>query len=144
MRAARCAPGSYSPSSPETRHSHGGSFAISGGLSRRLPCSIAMTDAAASRVEGVSELLELRVDERRGTLFFGRGDDGLVIVVPAGDRGVIDEVAERFDVRIGVSDPASYDGFAAALDQARVARDRGARPGDGLRRPSHARVCSRR
>ncbi len=92
------------------------------------PLLVGVTDAAAARVEGISELLELRVDERRGTLFFGRGDDGLVIVVAAGDRGVIDEVAERFAVRIGVSDPASYDGFAAALDQARVARDRGTDP----------------
>jgi purine catabolism regulator len=92
------------------------------------PVVIAVTDAAASRAEGISELLELRVDERRGSLFFGRGDDGLVIVVPAGDRGAIDEVAERFDVRIGVSDPATYDDFATALDQARVARDRGHDP----------------
>ena len=73
-------------------------------------------DGCRSRpcAEGISELLELRVDERRGTLFFGRGDDGLVIVAPASDRGAIDEVAERFEVRIGVSDPASYDDFAAA------------------------------
>ena len=98
------------------------------GTAPAAPVLVAVTDAAAARVEGISELLELRVDERRGTLFFGRGDDGLVIVVAAGDRGAIDEVAERFDVRIGVSDPASYDGFAAALDQARVARDRGAGP----------------
>ncbi len=89
---------------------------------------VALTDAAAARVEGVAELLELRVDERRGTLFFGRVDDGLVIVVPAGDRAPVDEVAERFDVRIGVSEPSSYDGFAAAVAQARVARDRGTGP----------------
>ena len=49
------------------------------------PVMVAVTDAAAARAEGISELLELRVDERRGTLFFGRGDDGLVIVV-AGRR----------------------------------------------------------
>jgi purine catabolism regulator len=65
------------------------------------------------------------VDEKRGSLFFGRGDDGLVLVVPAGERGAVEEVAERFGVRIGVSDPAGYDGFAAAAAQARVARDRG-------------------
>lgn len=89
------------------------------------PVIVAVTDAAAARVEAVSDLLELRVDERRGTLFFGRGEDGLVIVASSGDRSAVDEVAERFDVRIGVSEPASYDRFAAALDQARVARDRG-------------------
>lgn len=89
------------------------------------PVSVAVTDAAASRIEGLSELLELRVDERRGTLFFGRGDDGLILVVPAGDRQVIDEVAERFEMRVGVSEPTAYDGFDAALAQATVARDRG-------------------
>ena len=89
------------------------------------PVAVAVTDAAASRIDAIAELLELRVDERRGSLFFGRGDDGLVIVVPAGERGPIDEVAERFSVRIGVSDPTGYDGFAAAVGQAMVARDRG-------------------
>ncbi|GAA1962816.1 PucR family transcriptional regulator [Microbacterium deminutum] len=92
------------------------------------PVLVGLTDAAAARAEGIAELLELRVDERRGALFFGRGEDGLVIVVQAGDRGPIDEVAERFDVRIGVSSPASYDEFAGAVDQARVARDRGTAP----------------
>jgi purine catabolism regulator len=106
------------------------------GLARRIardlwgplppaPVSVALTEPSAVRSEAIAELLELRVDERRGTLFFGRTDDGLVIVVPAAGRGPVDEVAERFDVRIGMSDPAPYDDFANALDQARVARDRG-------------------
>lgn len=106
------------------------------GLARRIardlwgplpaaPIVVAATDAAASRTDSPSELLELRADERRGTLFFGRVDDGLVLVVPADDRHVIDELALRFGARIGVSDPCGYDGFAAAVEQARVARDRG-------------------
>lgn len=102
------------------------------------PLVVAVTDAAASgghgrasaartaRVEGLAELLELRVDERRGSLFFGRGDDGLVLVVPADDRAVIEEVAERFELRVGVSEPTGYDAFASAVDQATLARDRGA------------------
>nr|WP_019182209.1 PucR family transcriptional regulator [Microbacterium yannicii] len=89
------------------------------------PVVVAVTDAAAARADGVSELLELRVEESRGCLFFGRGDDGLVIVVPAGELGPIPELAERFGVKIGLSDPAGYDAFASALGQARVARDRG-------------------
>jgi purine catabolism regulator len=109
------------------------------GLARRIardlwgplppaPLVVALTEPSAARSEAIAELLELRVDERRGTLFFGRIDDGLVIVVHAPDRAPIDEVAERFDVRIGMSDPAPYADFAAAIDQARVARDRGAGP----------------
>lgn len=92
------------------------------------PVVVAMTDAAASRIDAIAELLELRVDEKRGALFFGRGDDGLVIVVPADELAPIEEVAERFGVRIGTSEPTGYDGFAAAVGQARVARDRGSRP----------------
>jgi purine catabolism regulator len=109
------------------------------GLARRIvrdlwgplpaaPVLVGVTDASATRSEGLAELLELRVDERRGTLFFGRSDDGIVMVVPAADRSPFDEVAERFEVRIGVSDPASYDDFASAVDQARTARDRGSGP----------------
>ena len=92
------------------------------------PVTVALTDAAAARAEGLAELLELRVDEQRGALFFGRGDDGTVVVVPAGDRRLVDEIAERFDVRVGLSEPAGYDAFSAAVAQARVARDRGEGP----------------
>jgi purine catabolism regulator len=106
------------------------------GLARRIardlwgplppaPVSVSVTDAVATRIDAVAELLELRVDERRGSLFFGRVDDGLVLVTHAGDLGVVHELAERFDVPAGVSEPTGYDGFAAALGQARVARDRG-------------------
>lgn len=94
----------------------------------QAPVVVAMTDAAAARVDGIAELLELRAEETRGRLFFGRGDDGLVLVVPEGDLSVIRELAERFDVHVGLSDPTPYDGFAAAMDQARVARDRGVGP----------------
>lgn len=93
------------------------------------PFIVAVTDAAAARSEGLAELLELRVDERRGSLFFGRGDDGLVLVVAADDRRTLDEAVERFSARIGVSAPAGYDGFRAAVEQATLARDRG---GDGI------------
>lgn len=93
------------------------------------PIVVAMTDAASARSDGLAELLELRVDERRGSLFFGRGDDGLVLVMPRGDRRVLADAALRFGARIGVSAPAGYDTFRAAVDQARVARDRG---GEGV------------
>ncbi|MDT0180457.1 PucR family transcriptional regulator [Microbacterium sp. ARD31] len=83
------------------------------------------TPARASRLEAMTELLEGRAHDARGTLFFGRSDDGLVIVTAAGERGTLDEVAARFDVAIGVSEPTGYDGFDTAMDQARVARDRG-------------------
>jgi purine catabolism regulator len=89
------------------------------------PIVVGLTDAAAARVEGIAELLELRAEENRGGLFFGRGDDGLVLVAPSGDVAAVQELVERFDVRVGLSNPGGYDGFASALGEARVARDRG-------------------
>ena len=90
------------------------------------PLLVAMTDAAAGRRDAVREWLELRADERSGGLFFGRGDDGLVLVVGTTDADALDEFAEKFEVRLGVSDPTTYDAFSVGIDQARLARDRGA------------------
>lgn len=91
------------------------------------PIVVGLTDAAASASDALVELLELRADERRGGVFFGRGDDGIVVVVPAADEAILGEIAARFDVAVGLSAPTGYDGFAGALDQARSARDRGGR-----------------
>ena len=88
------------------------------------PLLVAMTDAAAGRRDAVREWLELRADDRHGGLFFGRGDDGLVLVVSEADAPLLHEFAERFEERLGVSDPVGYDGFATGADQARLARDR--------------------
>lgn len=89
------------------------------------PLVVALTDATTARSHAAAEWLELKADEQRGTLFFGRGDDGVVLVAAAADDGVLDEFARGFGARIGVSDAAGYEGFGAALNQARVARDRG-------------------
>ncbi|MET0859476.1 MAG: PucR family transcriptional regulator ligand-binding domain-containing protein [Microbacterium sp.] len=89
------------------------------------PIVAAMTDATAARSDALREWLELRADERRGGVFFGRGDDGLVLIVPVADESLLEEVADRFGVRVGISDPAGYDAIAGAIEQARVARERG-------------------
>ncbi|GMM96922.1 PucR family transcriptional regulator [Microbacterium luteum] len=91
------------------------------------PLAVAVTDASAAWSDALAEYLEVRADERRGTLFFGRSDDGLVIVAPASRTDVLDDVAERFGCRIGVASPATYDTFTRTMEQARVARDRGDR-----------------
>jgi PucR family transcriptional regulator, purine catabolism regulatory protein len=98
-----------------------------GGLPAQ-PVVVAMTDAATARRDALREWLELRADERRGGLFFGRGEDGLAIIVSAADESQLDEVAERFELRIGVSEPAGYDAIATAIEQARLARDRSLGP----------------
>ncbi len=89
------------------------------------PVLVAMADAGAARRDAVREWLELRADERRGGLFFGRGDDGLVLVVEESDAAVLDDFAELFDEHLGVAEPAGYDAFSTAAAQARLARDRG-------------------
>ncbi|KRA25962.1 polyketide synthase regulator [Microbacterium sp. Root61] len=92
------------------------------------PVTIAVTDAAASRIDAITELLEMHADDRRGGLFFGRGDDGLVLVVPSGEEGVLEEVVARFGVRLGIAEPTGYDGFAPAVRQARVALEGSTEP----------------
>lgn len=89
------------------------------------PVVVGLTPAAATRSRALAEWLEVR----RGELFFGRGDDGIVLVVPASARGVLAETAERFDLVVGVSAPAPYDSFSTAVAQARTARDRATAPG---------------
>ncbi|MFJ4038551.1 PucR family transcriptional regulator [Microbacterium sp. NPDC090007] len=93
------------------------------------PVVVALTPAASARSTALAEWLEVRAQERRGEMFFGRGDDGIVLVVPAGARGPLGEIAERFELVIGCSAPTGYDGFSTALTQARTARDRLSTPG---------------
>ncbi len=112
-----------------------GDPALADGISRDLwgplpiaPVTVALLDTGSARHEGIAELLELRAAEKRGTLFFGDGHDGLVLVVPAGEIDVVEELVARFGVRAGLSDATAYAGFARALDQALIARDRGRAP----------------
>ncbi|GAA3766059.1 PucR family transcriptional regulator [Microbacterium kribbense] len=87
------------------------------------PVTVAMTDAPAR--EAVTEWLELRAHERGRRLFFGRDEQNLLIVVPEGDADDLAELAARFDLRIGASEPGGYGAFARAADQAAVALRRG-------------------
>ncbi|MGZ0712932.1 PucR family transcriptional regulator (plasmid) [Coraliomargarita sp. W4R53] len=89
------------------------------------PVIVAVTDAAASHIDAISERLELRAEERRGSVFFGRTDDGLIVITPATDQAPVHEAAELFGIRVGVSDATTYDHISLAIGQARLARDRG-------------------
>lgn len=94
-----------------------------GGLPE-APVIVAVTDAAAARRETVTDRLELLAEEHRGRIFFGREASGVVIVLTPGETGVLDGVAEELSLRIGTSEPITYDAFATAAAQARTARDR--------------------
>ena len=87
------------------------------------PVAVAATDASAL-TDAATEWLELRADETPGALFFARTDEGMVLVVPADRSGVLDDVAQTFHARVGVSNETGYDQFSRALGQSRVARAR--------------------
>jgi purine catabolism regulator len=106
------------------------------GLARRIardlwgsfpqaPLEVAVTTARSTGVDAVTEFLEARAEDSRGSVFFGRSGDDLIVAVPAGERAVLDDLAARFGLRVGISAPAGYDAFGAAVEQARTARDRG-------------------
>lgn len=90
------------------------------------PVVVATTDTRAACSDAAAEWLELRATETRGGLFYGRGDEGLVLVASADDTAVLDEFSERFGTPLGASDPAAYRAFAAAHEQALTALRRGA------------------
>ena len=89
------------------------------------PVFVGVLDTAATRVDALSEWLELRAGETHGAVFHGRGDDGMVVVCATVDDAVFVDLATRFDARVGVSAPASYAGFAAAHAQAVTALGHG-------------------
>ena len=95
-----------------------------GGLPSAPIVVAAATDTAA-RSDAAAEWLELRATETRGSVFFGRDDDRLVLVVPASDRHTVPGFAAQFEVRVGVSRPVSYADFADAHAQALTALRRG-------------------
>ncbi len=96
------------------------------------PLRIAVADAPAAHVERLTELLELRVEERAGRLFFGRDDDTLVLVLEDADAPLADEIAAEFEVPVGVSDAVAADGVGLAHEQALRALERARETGSGV------------
>jgi len=57
-----------------------------------------------------------------GTAFFlAESDEGVTVCVSATDDDLLDELALRFDIRLGVSEPEGYDAFSRAHAQALTA-----------------------
>ncbi len=90
------------------------------------PVLIGVTDAATARSEAVAEWLALRASETKGGVFHGRAEDQLVVVSHHDE--VFHEIAERFEARLGVSEPVSYSDFGDGHAQAATALRRGAGP----------------
>lgn len=87
------------------------------------PLRVAIADVPADHADRFVELLELRVDERAGRLFFGREDDTVVLLAETPDAELADELAREFDVAVGVSDAVG----SLAADPVRGAHDQALR-----------------
>jgi PucR family transcriptional regulator, purine catabolism regulatory protein len=96
------------------------------------PLRVAVTDAPALHVDRLTELLELRVEERGGRLFFGRDDDTVVILLEQADAPLADEVAAEFELPVGLSDAVAADAIATAHEQALRSLERARETGSGV------------
>ena len=96
------------------------------------PFRVAVADVPALHVDRLTELLELRVEERRGRLFFGRDDGTVVILLEEADAALADEVAAEFEVPVGISDAVAADAVALAHEQALRALERARETGSGV------------
>ena len=111
------------------------------------PVRVMVTDAPLAHVDRLTELLELRVEERDGRLFFGRDDEQFVLVVEEADAALADELATEFELPVGVSDPVgggagtagaaapahgASGGIALAHEQAMRALERARETGAGV------------
>ena len=86
-RAATCARGCCAASSPATPTLAERVAAEMWGPLPAAPVRVAVADAPTAHVDRLTELLELRVEERGGRLFFGRDDEHVVLVVEEADDG---------------------------------------------------------
>ncbi|WP_394554408.1 PucR family transcriptional regulator ligand-binding domain-containing protein [Agromyces sp. MMS24-JH15] len=98
------------------------------------PLRVLVADGPAEHADRLSEVLELRADERGGRLFFGLREETVVLVVEDADvASIAEELADEFDVPVGVSDPATLETAAVAHDQALRALERAREGGRVIR-----------
>jgi len=100
-------------------------------LARRVlgalpPAPVVVAVATGQRQGTVIEWWERQRGDAAPPAFLAESDDGLVMCLSVADAGVLDEVAARTEVRIGVSAPEEYSGFSRAHAQALTALRRGA------------------
>ncbi|MDD7944624.1 PucR family transcriptional regulator [Microbacterium sp. NE2HP2] len=88
------------------------------------PYVVAVADAHAPT--GAREVLDNHA--AGGRLFYGRDEDGVLLIVGTNERHLLDEIAARLSWRLGTAAATTDDDVTAARDRARLARDRG-RPG---------------
>lgn len=85
--------------------------------------------AVDAPADALHEWWERRRAEQGTAVFVAESGDGVTMCVAAADEHVLDEVAERFGIRLGVSEPEAYDAFSRAHAQALTALRRPGPPG---------------
>lgn len=76
---------------------------------------VASADAPA---DALADWWDRQHGEHGRSIFSASSDAGFTVVVSAADQHLFDEVAERFDIRLGVSEPEEYRAFSRAHEQA--------------------------
>ncbi|WP_341933646.1 PucR family transcriptional regulator [Microbacterium sp. LWO14-1.2] len=92
-------------------------------LARRVlgslpPAPIVVAVAADAPAGPLTDWWDRRRTDEGTASFVAESDDGVTLCVSAVDEGLLDEVAERFGIRIGASGSESYDSFSRAHAQA--------------------------
>ncbi|MDQ0728527.1 PucR family transcriptional regulator [Microbacterium sp. W4I20] len=93
------------------------------GLARRVlgglpPAPVVVAVAADAPAGPLTDWWERQRSDHGTPFFVAETEDGITMCVSSDDEPLLDEVASRFGVRIGISDPEGYDAFARAHAQA--------------------------
>jgi purine catabolism regulator len=96
------------------------------GLARRVlgglpPTPVVVAVAADAPAGALTDWWERHRSDHGTPFFLAESEEGVTLCLSASDDGLLDEVATRFGIRIGVSDPEGYDGFSRAHAQALTA-----------------------
>ncbi|WP_350351467.1 PucR family transcriptional regulator [Microbacterium sp. A8/3-1] len=96
------------------------------GLARRVlgglpPAPMIVAVAADAPAGPLTDWWERHRAEHGTPFFLAESEDGVTLCLSAGDEHLLDEIAVRFGIRVGVSDPEGYDAFSRAHAQALTA-----------------------
>jgi purine catabolism regulator len=86
--------------------------------------TVAVADLPAARIDEAAELLEGRVTDRPGSLFFAALPTGLALCCSSEQDGLPALLAERFGATVGVSNPVALAALPTGYEQALEALDR--------------------
>ena len=96
------------------------------GLARRVlgslpPAPMVVAVAADAPAGPLTEWWDRRRADHGTAAFLAESEDGVTMCISVGDEALLEQVAARFGIRIGVSEPETYTSFARAHAQALTA-----------------------